>query len=93
MKDCIIPKYFIDQKVYAILYQNEDKDEDKYEANFARIFRAKIVGIHVYRDYVEYTLSDLDKGDDDCWNEYVGESYIFSNPEEALISLKHKWKL
>jgi hypothetical protein len=91
-----VPKYKVDDIVYAISLNNDSNTEHGMEQNtwdrdYARIYKASVESISIDKNGVTYWLKDLkDKTE---WGDSVDESHISSNYDELTDWLFKLWKL
>jgi hypothetical protein len=95
-------KYDIGQEVYAIAFnkdsedssnmQNVKKNSDKWELDFARIYRCRIISIYITeRKETKYDLFDLVHQVE--WGDSVIEEYINTDKTKLINYLLKRWKL
>jgi hypothetical protein len=81
-----IPKYEIDQVVYAVAVRTDDKGN--WSNGFTKVFKCIVNEIGIDRNKVEYYLSVIGTGDD--MGEPINEEDITTN-EKDLIKIIYKY--
>ena len=91
-----IPKYYPDDVVYAISFNNEDTSNsktttDEWDMNYARIYKVIVIDVSIAKDGIRYYLQDFK--DKEEWGDSVPDVNVNKDINVLLQFLINKWKI
>jgi len=91
-----IPRYVPGTIAYVLAYSCEDgqasTDKDKWDWNFAKIFKIEIDSITIGKEGVNYYVR-TPGSIDDSWNEPFEEEFVNTDKNVLVKQLLAKWKI
>ena len=84
-------KYNPNDVVFAISFSKEDPDNDDFDANYAKIYKVRVLSVNIDEDGITYWLITV--GDKNEWGDCVPEMHVSINKQDLVNLLLKTWKL